>query len=304
MGKLTGRSSFGAILSAFDLLHIVDVSDNAQDPAGSSYKLTLGQLIGFIQPNLTYDNIYNIDGSLSASRVVTMGNNSLTFTSAGVSSDLIVSNTHALGNSKWTFNTLSKTANINLDESNNKFTLITSDSNIDIKAGGLRNIDFQTNGVSRLFISSTGNVGINTSSPAVRLHVDDTANSFKESIFAYNTNGGVNAAVSIGVYNGSAGMTFGILGSGNTAHPQYGAANWGFFNLGASNGVNFVGTSPKYRFYNGLASGTVSFAIDGGNKISMPLLQTGNAGLVTGDLYKDTAANILANGDLVIGIKV
>lgn len=32
-------------------------------------------------------------------------------------------------------------------------------------------------------------------------------------------------------------------------------------------------------------------------------LQTGNAGLVAGETYKDTAANILANGDYVMGIK-
>lgn len=38
--------------------------------------------------------------------------------------------------------------------------------------------------------------------------------------------------------------------------------------------------------------------------ISMPLLQVGNAGLVSGDLYVDTAANILLNGDLVVGRKV
>ena len=37
--------------------------------------------------------------------------------------------------------------------------------------------------------------------------------------------------------------------------------------------------------------------------ISMPLLQTGKVGLVSGDLYVDTAANILANGDKVVGRK-
>ena len=32
-------------------------------------------------------------------------------------------------------------------------------------------------------------------------------------------------------------------------------------------------------------------------------LQTGNAGLVTGQMYKDTAANILSNSDFVVGMK-
>ena len=38
--------------------------------------------------------------------------------------------------------------------------------------------------------------------------------------------------------------------------------------------------------------------------IKLPGLQTGNAGLVTGETYIDTAANILANGDKTVGIKV
>lgn len=39
-------------------------------------------------------------------------------------------------------------------------------------------------------------------------------------------------------------------------------------------------------------------------KLQLRNLQTGNAGLATGDMYIDTAANILANGDKVIGWKV
>lgn len=46
------------------------------------------------------------------------------------------------------------------------------------------------------------------------------------------------------------------------------------------------------------------FGIKDDGNISMPLVQTGNAGLVAGDLYADTAANILGNGDQVIGRKV
>ncbi len=35
-------------------------------------------------------------------------------------------------------------------------------------------------------------------------------------------------------------------------------------------------------------------------RISVPLLQTGNVGLTSGDLYIDTAANALINGDLIV----
>lgn len=46
------------------------------------------------------------------------------------------------------------------------------------------------------------------------------------------------------------------------------------------------------------------FSVRNDGLISMPLLQTGNAGLSSGDLYVDTAANILLNGDLIVGRKV
>lgn len=50
-------------------------------------------------------------------------------------------------------------------------------------------------------------------------------------------------------------------------------------------------------------SNNYTFQVYPDGKIGMASLPVGNAGLVTGDLYQDTAANILANGDLVVGIK-
>lgn len=55
--------------------------------------------------------------------------------------------------------------------------------------------------------------------------------------------------------------------------------------------VNDVWITSHNKFYSG-----------GG--INFPSVQVGNAGLSSGDLYFDTAANILANGDLVCGRKV
>lgn len=49
---------------------------------------------------------------------------------------------------------------------------------------------------------------------------------------------------------------------------------------------------------------TSLFSIQNSGLIKAPGLQVGNAGLASGDLYVDTAANILANGDLVVGRKV
>lgn len=47
----------------------------------------------------------------------------------------------------------------------------------------------------------------------------------------------------------------------------------------------------------------VLFSIRNDSRIAMPGIQTGDAGLAAGDLYVDTAANILANGDLVLARK-
>lgn len=54
MGKLTGRTAFSDTVAEADLLHLVDVSDTSQDPAGSSYKMTIAQLFG---GRLTYGNV-------------------------------------------------------------------------------------------------------------------------------------------------------------------------------------------------------------------------------------------------------
>lgn len=77
--KLTSKTLFGATLNLLDVLHIVDVSDTAQDPAGSSFKLNLSQLKTFIN-----DNIYNTDGTLTSNRVVAMNTFSLDFTNGNI----------------------------------------------------------------------------------------------------------------------------------------------------------------------------------------------------------------------------
>jgi len=46
--KLTDRTLFAGTLADSDLIHVVDVDDPSQDPAGSSFKLTLLQLKTFI----------------------------------------------------------------------------------------------------------------------------------------------------------------------------------------------------------------------------------------------------------------
>lgn len=67
-------------------------------------------------------------------------------------------------------------------------------------------------------------------------------------------------------------------------------------------GVDSTATNFALKVDN---SSTVSlFSIKNNGLVSAPLLQTGNSGLASGDLYVDTAANILANSDKVVGWKV
>lgn len=62
-------------------------------------------------------------------------------------------------------------------------------------------------------------------------------------------------------------------------------------------------TSAAYAVKVDNSSAVALLYVRNDGRISAPLVQTGNAGLSAGDLYKDTAANILANTDYVIGMK-
>ena len=62
-------------------------------------------------------------------------------------------------------------------------------------------------------------------------------------------------------------------------------------------------TTANFRIKN-IDNTLIAFNITEVGKVSIPLAQVGNAGLVSGDCYFDTAANILANGDLIMGRKV
>jgi len=58
MAKLTDITAFSGTLNGADLVHVVDVSDTSQDPAGSSYKLTITQLNSAITPGTGTTNYH------------------------------------------------------------------------------------------------------------------------------------------------------------------------------------------------------------------------------------------------------
>ena len=70
-------------------------------------------------------------------------------------------------------------------------------------------------------------------------------------------------------------------------------------------GANITGLSATLSNHILIAdgAGTIRIKVDNNGHLELPGMQTGNAGLSSGQTYKDTAANILANGDWVIGMK-
>ena len=73
MSFLTDETLFSGTLNDSDVIHLVDVSNTTQNAAGSSFKLTIGQLKAAIP------NIYTADGTLSGTRTITQDGFALNF---------------------------------------------------------------------------------------------------------------------------------------------------------------------------------------------------------------------------------
>ena len=78
MSFLTDETLFAGTLNDSDVIHLVDVSDTKQNAAGSSYKLTIGQL------KTAIPTIYSADGTLSGARTVTQAGYALNFVGGNV----------------------------------------------------------------------------------------------------------------------------------------------------------------------------------------------------------------------------
>lgn len=96
----------------------------------------------------------------------------------------------------------------------------------------------------------------------------------------------------------------------NTYHGVYlhelGGYEQGFFSCNAFSAEVKIGSNANYytALYSGGSLGLVLTGADAEfkGKIKAPL-RVGNSGLLSGQFYKDTATNIINNGDLLIGIK-
>lgn len=100
--------------------------------------------------------------------------------------------------------------------------------------------------------------------------------------------------------------------SGPTARMYYNSTFGGFcvnVTLGSIDAIGHfkmpsVGNPTDKILLAQTSGGTNHFIVYNDGKISTAGLQVGNAGLSSGDLYVDTAANVLANGDKVVARKV
>jgi hypothetical protein len=121
---------------------------------------------------------------------------------------------------------------------------------------------------------------------------NDASFNFQSDIFKFGKNGTYNF-LQIDATNAGAGITKMGLGA-----------------LGALSNITALlhlksddSTSLNYALKVDNSSSSPLLYVRNDGRISAPLIQTGNVGLSTGDLYLDTASNIAANGDLVVGRK-
>lgn len=162
--------------------------------------------------------------------------------------------------------------------------------------------------------SGTGNTGIGH------------GNFYNLSSGNYNTSLGYNAGAALVHTTGTNNVFIGYMADVSVdsltnaiaigANATVGASNSMVLGSGVNVGIGIsVPTAKLYVTGSNTSSATYALKIDNSTPaalfyiknnggISAPLLPTSNAGLSSGDLYVDTAANILANSDKIVGWKV
>jgi hypothetical protein len=104
MAKLTDKTAYSGTLQDNDLIHIVDVNDTSQNPAGSSYKLSLVTFYNWLKTKISLQNVTDVNStttnSITANSFIKSGGTSSQFLKANGTVD---SNTYLTTqvNSDW-----------------------------------------------------------------------------------------------------------------------------------------------------------------------------------------------------------
>jgi hypothetical protein len=172
---------------------------------------------------------------------------------------------------------------------------------------------FATSNIIRGTITKNGDWGVSTTSPLAKFHVSGSLyttilGDILDNLAAWYhvvTVGGGNGLVFLET-NGSTNVL-------SDHRVNITGGNGGNINVYDTTGAGRVGLSGAIgssRIFTRNDANNNAFEITNVgdmiayNEVAMPGLQVGNAGLVSGDLYVDTSANVLLNGDLVLARKV
>lgn len=153
-----------------------------------------------------------------------------------------------------------------------------------------------------LTATGSGLVGIGIGTAGARFHVRGIGTGYN-SCFKFEASDGTNIinAFDVGeIYFGASGTYQDVFSSGNFQFGGIpGAAQQGKVTM---RGINSANSSYTLVMYNG--SNGLLFSQRNDGRVAWPSLQTGNAGLASGELYVDIAATILTNGDKILARKV
>ena len=237
---------------------------------------------------------YVADGQLSGNRVVDQNGNTITFNNNSV---FIVSSSIAPSGGNGSF-TLDGYGTLSTD----LVEKISSDAGVLRESYGDKSQRFF--GPVSFNNFGTASIQKNPNSQALMIVGTGSDGSYR-SIFAFGNNGGeFLAQADFGTgpmaqwINTGADYAFSRYQNGaGSSYYDFGMINSNFDIRGIIPSIDPSSATDVFRINK--TTGDIEFLI---GKLKA-ILQTGNAGLTTGQWYQDTAANVLANGDKVIAIK-
>lgn len=265
--KLTALSAFGATLNNSDLIHLVDVSDTTQDPAGSSYKLSLATLKAFIDTD-TDTNIYNSDGSLTANRTVTMAGFSLSFLNGNIgigTSPASDTKQHIVGT-----NALSTGYCLKLEGSSNRAALYVRNDGIweggrivSSTAQNVTNFVYGTTGLTlNTFTTGTGNVvwGATQNISLTTANTCVLIGNAGRQITTGGSNFGLGNGALDSLVSGTLNVAIGVNAlSVLTGSNVVGIGNGSGINFVSGSGSTFVGDNAGSKFSSGTAITAIGY---------------------------------------------